>query len=70
MVKTHKSTALLKKQLEMGAKGALCGTVDECEMATAAGAKKVMYAYPPANTKNIQRFKSMHKTRFAFRKKR
>ncbi|MBM6828857.1 alanine racemase [Anaerotignum lactatifermentans] len=61
MVKTHKSTALLKKQLEMGAKGALCGTVDECEMATAAGAKKVMYAYPPANTKNIQRLAALAK---------
>ena len=38
MVKTHKSSSLLKKQMELGAEGFLCGTIDECEMAVAAGA--------------------------------
>lgn len=61
MVKTHKSTALLKKQMDMGAEGFLCGTIDECEMAVKAGAKKVMYAYPTANEKNIQRIVALAK---------
>ena len=32
MIKTHKSTALAKMQLDAGATGFLCGTLDECEM--------------------------------------
>ena len=31
MIKTHKSTALAKMQLDAGATGFLCGTLDECE---------------------------------------
>lgn len=61
MIKTHKSAAILKKQLEMGAEGVLCGTVDECEMAVQAGAKNVMYAYPVANPKNICRLAALAK---------
>ena len=30
MIKTHKSTALAKMQLDAGATGFLCGTLDEC----------------------------------------
>ena len=59
MVKTHKSSYLLKKQMELGAEGFLCGTIDECEMAVAAGAGKIMYAYPPANPKNTSRLASL-----------
>lgn len=59
MVKTHKSSYLLKKQMELGAEGFLCGTIDECEMAVAAGAGKIMYAYPPANPKNISRLAAL-----------
>lgn len=59
MIKTHKSSALLQKQMELGAEGFLCGTIDECEMAVASGAKKIMYAYPPANPKNISRLAAL-----------
>ena len=32
MIKTHKSREILKMQIEAGATGVLCGTLDECEM--------------------------------------
>lgn len=55
MIKTHKSTALAKMQLDAGATGFLCGTLDECEMVYQLGAKHIMYAYPSANPVNIRR---------------
>ena len=55
MIKTHKSTALAKMQLDAGATGFLCGTLDECEMVYQLGAKHIMYAYPTANPVNIRR---------------
>ena len=54
MIKTHKSTALAKMQLDAGATGFLCGTLDECEMVYQLGAKHIMYAYPTANPVNIR----------------
>ena len=59
MVKTHKSSALAKLQLAAGATGFLCGTVDECEMVHALGAKHIMYAYPVANPANVKRLLAM-----------
>ena len=61
MIKTHKSTALAKMQMDAGATGFLCGTIDECEMVYALGAKHIMYAYPVANPVNIQRILKMAK---------
>lgn len=61
MIKTHKSTALAKMQMDAGAKGFLCGTIDECEMVYALGAKRIMYAYPTANPVNIDRLLKMAK---------
>lgn len=55
MLKTHKSTKIAKMQLEAGAKGVLCGTLDEVEAMTVAGVKKIMYAYPVASRENIDR---------------
>jgi D-serine deaminase-like pyridoxal phosphate-dependent protein len=55
MIKTHKSSALVKMQMDAGAAGFLCGTLDECEMVCQLGAKHIMYAYPTANPANIQR---------------
>lgn len=55
MIKTHKSTDIAKMQLEAGATGFLCGTLDECEGICAAGVKNIMYAYPVASPANIQR---------------
>ena len=33
MTKTHKSTEIIQMQLDNGATGVLCGTLDECESA-------------------------------------
>lgn len=55
MIKTHKSTEILKMQEKAGATGALCGTLDECEKVLEAGIKNIMYAYPVASDVNIKR---------------
>lgn len=55
MIKTHKSKELMQIQLDAGAKGALCGTLDEAEMCCEMGMKKIMYAYPVASAESIER---------------
>lgn len=55
MLKTHKSTEITKMQLEAGATGVLCGTLDEVEAVATAGVKKIMYAYPVASPQSIER---------------
>ena len=55
MVKTHKSTAIAKIQAQEGATGFLCGTLDECEVLCAEGAKTLMYAYPVAGRVSCRR---------------
>lgn len=56
MVKTHKSLYVAKLQREAGAKGFVCGTVDEAEMLARSGvAEMIMMGYPLADRKNIER---------------
>ena len=55
MIKTHKSTAIAKMQLQAGATGFLCGTLDECEILVNAGITNIMYAYPVATQSSINR---------------
>lgn len=55
MVKTHKSTAIANLQRELGAKGFLCGTLDECEALADSGLFPLMYAYPLADPVNCRR---------------
>jgi len=55
MIKTHKSTSIAKMQLQAGAKGFLCGTLDECEILVNAGITDIMYAYPVATQPSIDR---------------
>lgn len=55
MIKTHKSMELLKMQIEAGATGALCGTLDEAEACCKIRLKKIMYAYPVASKESIER---------------
>lgn len=55
MIKTHKSTEIVKMQIEAGATGVLCGTLDEAEACCKAGVNKIMYAYPVASAENIER---------------
>lgn len=55
MLKTHKSTEILRMQLDAGATGVLCGTLDEADAAAAMGVHRIMYAYPVASRENIAR---------------
>jgi D-serine deaminase-like pyridoxal phosphate-dependent protein len=55
MVKTHKSSEMIRMQAAAGATGFLCGTLDECEGLCSIGAKNIMYAYPVASDVNIKR---------------
>lgn len=55
MIKTHKSTEATKMQMNAGATGILCGTLDEVEAVAKAGIDKIMYAYPVASKESIQR---------------
>ena len=60
MTKTHKSKRIASMQKEAGATGFLCGTLDECEAFCDLGLP-VMYAYPPAGERNLQRVVSLAK---------
>jgi len=55
MIKTHKSTEIVKMQQRAGATGFLCGTLDECEGLLKEGIDNIMYAYPVASDVNIKR---------------
>ena len=55
MIKTHKSTEIVKMQETAGSTGFLCGTLDECESICKLGVKNIMYAYPVASDVSIQR---------------
>ena len=61
MLKTHKSTEIARMQLNHGATGFLCGTLDECEAMyenfVCDGSRdiSIMYAYPVASYPNILR---------------
>jgi D-serine deaminase-like pyridoxal phosphate-dependent protein len=63
MIKTHKSTEMVKMQQDIGATGFLCGTLDECEGICDMGVKNIMYAYPVASDINIQRVIDLTKRR-------
>ncbi len=54
MLKTHKSTEIMRMQFANGSRGVLAGTLDEAEAAVEAGAEHVMYAYPVAGN-NVAR---------------
>ena len=61
MIKTHKSIEIARMQLDHGATGFLCGTLDECEAIYENFVRKekrnisIMYAYPVASEPNISR---------------
>ncbi len=55
MIKTHKSSEIINMQVEAGATGFLCGTLDECEKLAEMGIQNIMYAYPVASEVNIKR---------------
>lgn len=68
MIKTHKSTQILQYQINAGSDGVLCGTLDECEAAAETGIENIMYAYPVADEKAIERIIKLSKiTNFIIR---
>jgi len=55
-VKTHKSEAVARKQVELGIAGFKCATLKELEMVLQAGASKAILSYPQCQEIKIERF--------------
>lgn len=55
-VKTHKSEAIIRKQIEHGIAGFKCATLKELEMVLGAGARKAILAYPQVQRRKVERF--------------
>jgi len=55
-VKTHKSAAVVQKQMDAGIAGFKCATLKELEMVLAAGAQTVILAYQMAQRIKVERF--------------
>ncbi len=60
-VKTHKSEAVARKQVEAGVAGFKCATLQELEMVLAAGGKSAILAYPLVQRIKVQRFAQLAK---------
>ena len=54
-VKTHKSEAVARKQVEAGIGGFKCATLKETEMVLQAGARKAILSYPQVQERKIER---------------
>ena len=54
-VKTHKSEAVARKQIEVGIAGFKCATLKELEMVLQAGARKAILSYPQGQERKIER---------------
>ena len=55
-VKTHKSEAIARKQVEAGIAGFKCATLKELEMVLGAGAQKAILSYPQVQERKVERF--------------
>ena len=55
-VKTHKSEAVVRKQIELGIEGFKCATLKELEMALQAGARQAILSYPQCQAIKVERF--------------
>ena len=54
-VKTHKSEAVVRKQIEFGIDGFKCATLKELTMVLQAGARKAILSYPQSQECKIER---------------
>ncbi|MCP4047954.1 MAG: hypothetical protein GY732_18420, partial [Gammaproteobacteria bacterium] len=54
-VKTHKSEAVIRRQIEFGIDSFKCATLKEMEMALQAGASKAVLTYPQVQERKIER---------------
>ena len=55
-VKTHKSEAVARRQVEAGIAGFKCATLKELEMVLEAGAGKAILSYPQCQERKVERF--------------
>ena len=55
-VKTHKSEAVTRREIEHGITGFKCATLAELEMVLRAGTKKAILAYPQVQSRKLTRF--------------
>jgi D-serine deaminase-like pyridoxal phosphate-dependent protein len=58
-IKTHKTPAIAKMQLESGAVGITCAKVSEAEVMQAAGIKDILIAYPVVGDEQVYRALSL-----------
>jgi D-serine deaminase-like pyridoxal phosphate-dependent protein len=58
-VKTHRAPWVVKLLMAQGVEAFKCATPAEVEMALAAGAKRVTWAYPAVSPANLTRFLSL-----------
>lgn len=61
MIKTHKSSYIVKLQLQQGAKGVLAAKLDEAEKMAEAGVKRVILAYPIIGEEKLNRLTKLSK---------
>jgi D-serine deaminase-like pyridoxal phosphate-dependent protein len=54
-VKTHKSVAVARRQVELGIHGFKCATLKELEMVLQAGTRKAILSYPQVQERKIER---------------
>ena len=54
-VKTHKSEAVARRQVEQGIEGFKCATLKELEMVLQAGARKAILAFPQGQESKVER---------------
>jgi len=54
-VKTHKSEAVARRQVELGVGGFKCATLKELEMVLQAGAPKAILSYPQVQERKVER---------------
>ncbi|MFL2761975.1 MAG: alanine racemase [Dehalococcoidia bacterium] len=57
--KTHKSSDVLKMQLEKGIKSFKCATLKEAEMVAGCGGSEVVIAYPMVHPRKLERFSNL-----------
>jgi D-serine deaminase-like pyridoxal phosphate-dependent protein len=58
-IKTHKSVAVLKKQLAAGAKGATCAKLGEAEAMLPSGVRRIFIAYSLADVSKARRLREL-----------
>jgi len=60
--KTHKSSDILKLQLDRGIKSYKCATLKEAEVVAECGASQVIIAYPMVHPRKLERFANLTKS--------